>query len=101
MCFSRVLLVGSRFRARRSRAGACKHKTLKDHLHPKIIAVVCFCFEMRCIVQTRDLIGCTNSSGSCRFPLRLVLEGKFFRDRLLLSHSTPAQINWGGGGVHK
>ena len=39
-----------------------------------------------------------NSSGSCGFPLRLVLEGKNIRDRFLLSHSTPAQINGGGGG---
>ena len=30
--------------------------------------------------------------------LRLVLEGKNIRDRLLLSHSTPAQMKWGGGG---
>ena len=37
--------------------------------------------------------------GSCGFPLQLVLEGKNIRDRLLLSHSTPAQIKWGGGGV--
>ena len=39
-----------------------------------------------------------NSSGSCGFSLRLVLEGKNIRDRFLLSHSTPAQINGGGGG---
>ena len=43
----------------------------------------------------RDLIGCMNSSGSCGFPLRLVLEGKNIRDRFLLSHSTPARINGG------
>ena len=58
-----------------------------------------FVFVLKsCIAQTRDLIGCTNSSGSCGFPLRLVLEGKNIRDRLLLSHSTPAQIKMGGGG---
>ena len=45
---------------------------LKAHLHPRLIAIVCFCFESL-YVQTRDLIGWTHSSSSKRPPSRLVL----------------------------